>query len=368
MSKVFPVLLFCVSVFIAGCAAYFSVKGIGLLFAGSFIPVIIMASSLEIGKLFAVSFLYRQWHVMRFLYKLYLTSACGLLILITSLGIFGFLSDAYQDTKTKVDHYGAKIISLESQTSNLHERINTLQTNANSDRDSSTVSIDKYKKIYDDFVTQSNKRSEQLNSKLMELDTALDVVVSKPGGLFSSKNKKISELKAQQENIRDDIASELSLIEAKISKEYEAFLGKVDSLSDNKTDNQNVSVEIDNLYTQIKVNNDQIIQYKSDISQTDIGSFKFIARSFDIPLEEAVKWFIFAIVIVFDPLAICLIIGYNMITINNQQRFTNHKKIKSPGKQKTKTKIVPVHSSPPVDMKMTQTPPGEKRVIQFGKK
>ena len=103
MSKVFPVLLFCVSVFIAGCAAYFSVRGIGLLFAGSFLPVVVMASSLEIGKLFAVSLLYRQWHVMRFLYKMYLTTACSLLIFITSLGIFGFLSDAYHDTKTKID-------------------------------------------------------------------------------------------------------------------------------------------------------------------------------------------------------------------------------------------------------------------------
>ena len=75
MSKWFPFLLFWVAILIAGNAAYFSVKGIGLLFAGSFMSVIIMASSLEIGKLFAVSFLYRKWHELRWLMKSYLTTA-----------------------------------------------------------------------------------------------------------------------------------------------------------------------------------------------------------------------------------------------------------------------------------------------------
>ena len=104
MNKLFPLLLFCVSVLIAGTAAFFSVKGIGLLFAGSFLPVVIMASSLEIGKLFAVSFLYRKWKEIPITLKLYLSSAVVLLIAITSLGIFGFLSDAYQGTKNKINY------------------------------------------------------------------------------------------------------------------------------------------------------------------------------------------------------------------------------------------------------------------------
>ena len=80
--------MFVVAMSIAGCAAFFSVKGIGLLFAGSFLSVIIMASSLEAGKLVAASFLYRKWKDLSWWLKLYLTSATLLLMVITSIGIF----------------------------------------------------------------------------------------------------------------------------------------------------------------------------------------------------------------------------------------------------------------------------------------
>ena len=364
MNKLFPFLLFCVSIFIAGCAAYFSVKGIGLLFAGSFLPVVIMASSLEIGKLFAVSLLYRQWHVMRFLYKTYLTLACGLLIVITSLGIFGFLSDAYQDTKTKIDHYSTKIISLESQTVNARDQIERLQTSTKSDKLADTDSRDTYKKIYDDFVTQSNTRNAQLNNKLTALDEEIDALESKPGGLFSSKKKKVEELKSQQQSERAIIAKELAVIAERVTKEYDTFITKVDSLSDNNTDSKDISSDIDNLYNQIKENDNQIIQYKSDISQTDIGSFKFISESFGVPVDTAVKWFIFVIVIVFDPLAICLIIGYNMLVLKSNPVVKPKMIVETP---KPKTKIVPVRDGDPDIYKRTEVIPGERRVIQFGK-
>lgn len=364
MNKVFPSLLFFVSIFIAGCAAYFSVKGIGLLFAGSFLPVVVMASSLEIGKLFAVSLLYRQWHVMRFIYKTYLTLACGLLIFITSLGIFGFLSDAYQDTKTKIEHYSTKIVSLESQTVNARDQIERLQNSTKADKLSNTDSRDTYKKIYDDFVTQSNTRSEQLNNKLTVLNDELNVLEKSSGGLFSNKKKKIQELKSQQEPERVSIAKELAIIAERVTKEYDTFITKVDSLSDNKTDSKGISLEIDKLYNQIKENDNQIIQYKSDISQTDIGSFKFISESFGVPVDTAVKWFIFVIVIVFDPLAICLIIGYNMLVLKSKPTI-KPKVIAEP--LKPKTKIVPVRDGDPDVYKRTEVIPGEKRIIQFGK-
>ena len=364
MNKLFPFLLFCVSIFIAGCAAYFSVKGIGLLFAGSFLPVVVMASSLEVGKLFAVSLLYRQWHVMRFLYKTYLTLACGLLIVITSLGIFGFLSDAYQDTKTKVEHYSTKITSLESQSVNAQVQINSLQSSNTIDKQSSTESRDTYKKIYDDFVTQSNIRSAQLNNKITTLSEELGVLEGTPGGLFSSKKKKVEELKLKQEPEIATITTELAVIAEKVSKEYDTFITKVDSLSENKTNDRDIAGEVDVLYNQIKENDNQIIQYKSDISQTDIGSFKFISESFGVPIDTAVKWFIFVIVIVFDPLAICLIIGYNMLILNSGS-LVKPKMVAA--SLKPKTKIVPVRDGDPDVYKRTEVIPGERRIIQFGK-
>jgi hypothetical protein len=84
------------ALFIAGCAAFFSIKGITLLFAGSAISVAIMASSLEIGKLVAASFLHRSWSKISIALKIYLCIAVGSLMLITSLGIFGFLTRAYE--------------------------------------------------------------------------------------------------------------------------------------------------------------------------------------------------------------------------------------------------------------------------------
>ena len=371
MGKLFTSLLFCVSILIAACAAYFSVRGIGLLFAGSFTAVVIMASSLEIGKLFAVSLLYRQWHVMRFLYKIYLTLSCGLLIFITSLGIFGFLSDAYQDTKTKVEFYGEKIVSLKGQTAGLRERITQLNSNTKSTKVSSSDSVDKYKKIYDDYVTQSNTRIEQLNEQLSVLDGEVAGLESQPGGLFSSKKKKLTLLKTEQEGARQSIATSMKGINDKIGIEYSNFMSKVDMLSDNKDADIEAGVELDTIYNQIRENDDTIIQHQSSIAQTDIGSFKFISKSFDVPVDQAVKWFILVIVIVFDPLAICLIIGYNMVVMG-PRKIVKPKVIVEPPVVKPKTKIVPVRNREPV------VPPDEssrqevvnsegKRVILFGK-
>ena len=80
------------SLLIAGCAAYFSVYGIGLLFSGATIAVMIMASSLELGKLVTTSWLFRYWNKANILMRVYMIFAVFALMGITSLGIFGFLT------------------------------------------------------------------------------------------------------------------------------------------------------------------------------------------------------------------------------------------------------------------------------------
>ena len=79
------------SFLIAGCAAYFSVYGIGLLFSGATIAAMIMAGSLELGKLVTTSWLFRYWNKVNFLMKTYMIIAVFALMAITSLGVFGFL-------------------------------------------------------------------------------------------------------------------------------------------------------------------------------------------------------------------------------------------------------------------------------------
>ena len=106
------------ALFIAGCAAYFSVRGIALTFGAvsSFtIPIIVMASSLEFGKLIAASFLYRNWHTCNKTLRTYLLLAVFLLIGITSAGIYGYLSQAFEETINQVEGYEKEISSMQRQ-------------------------------------------------------------------------------------------------------------------------------------------------------------------------------------------------------------------------------------------------------------
>ena len=86
------------ALFIASAAAFFSVTGLSKLFAGASTAVILMASSLEFGKLISAGFLYNYWDKINKLLRTYLLKGVGVLILITSAGIYGFLTSAYQVT------------------------------------------------------------------------------------------------------------------------------------------------------------------------------------------------------------------------------------------------------------------------------
>lgn len=308
MNKIFPSLLFAVSVLIAGTAAFFSVRGIGLLFVGSFLPVIVMASSLEIGKLFAVSFLYRKWYIMPKLLRLYLSIATLLLIIITSLGIFGFLSDAYQDTKNKVTFYDSKITNLEFKNQSLRKQIEDRQDLNNKQQDNINVNVDRYKQIYDDYVKQQNQTKQTVLDKLSVMDQEMNTLKSKSGGLFSNSKKKIEELQAAQASDRAKYKDQIDKIDQGIQAQYSIFLNKVDKANNTQ---QEVTTG-DDLLDQIEKNNEQILVLKESVHDTDIGSFRFIAQAFGIEVDTAVKWFIIMIVVVFDPLAMCLIIGYNV--------------------------------------------------------
>lgn len=116
--NIFTLLIGASALFIAGCAAYFSVRGIALTFgavSAFTIPIIIMASSLEFGKLVAASFLYRQWRTCNKTLRTYLLVAVAVLIGITSAGIYGYLSQAFNETLKQVEGYEKQIASLRTQ-------------------------------------------------------------------------------------------------------------------------------------------------------------------------------------------------------------------------------------------------------------
>ena len=110
----FSIILGLCSLLLAGCSAYFSVQGIATLYACQFISVCIMASVLEAGKLVAASYLHRYWKITSFLLKTYLIISVLTLMGITSLGIFGFLMSAYQQSHSKIELVETKRLTLES--------------------------------------------------------------------------------------------------------------------------------------------------------------------------------------------------------------------------------------------------------------
>lgn len=119
----FPLLVFVVAITIAAIAAYFSVVGLMAIFAASAIPVAIMAGSLEVGKLVTASWVYRNWKRAPFLLKSYLTMATIVLMFITSLGIFGFLSSAYLEQASEGKQSQAKIERIENNIARSEETI-----------------------------------------------------------------------------------------------------------------------------------------------------------------------------------------------------------------------------------------------------
>ena len=98
MKKIFPYIVLVAALSLASSAAYYSVYGISKLFSAAAISVAIMAGTLEASKLIAATYLHRYWKKINFLFKLYLTSAVLILMIITSIGIYGFLTAAYQTT------------------------------------------------------------------------------------------------------------------------------------------------------------------------------------------------------------------------------------------------------------------------------
>lgn len=94
---------------IAGCAAFFSIYGLAAIFSGIFWPVVIMGTSLEMGKLVTASYLYRYWNTIALITKTYLISAILVLMLITSAGIFGFLSMGYQQDSLPLKQQSQRI-------------------------------------------------------------------------------------------------------------------------------------------------------------------------------------------------------------------------------------------------------------------
>ena len=268
------------AVIVAGCAAYFSVTGLGVLFAGASTAVMVMAGSLEFAKLVAATYLKQKWDDIGGFNKWYLTSAVGILMLITSAGIFGYLSNAFQQQNLGLQKIDRDIAVYQTQiTKNDGEilRYTTQLTNQQNIRNSQESNLSKQI----DKNTSTSRVSQMIKSADKEI---------------TSISKRIDELTIKNNAALDSI---------------------------NVIKNNNIELE------------------------KEVGGFRFVAEAFNVPLNSVVKFFIFIIVFVFDPLAVALIIAFNGL-IGKKNMYgekeplveKNYQIYKDSGKNSTKEDIL----------------------------
>lgn len=120
----FLILLFSTAILLSSVAAYYSVLGLVQIFPGAFWSIVIMGSTLELAKLVTASWLYRNWSDIPWVLKSYFTGAVLILMMITSMGIFGFLSSAHLQTTSMTSSTTIQIQSLETREQLLQKRLN----------------------------------------------------------------------------------------------------------------------------------------------------------------------------------------------------------------------------------------------------
>ena len=213
--KIFPFLIAFSALSVSASAAFYSISGLSKLFAGASLQVIIMASSLEVAKLVIASLLYQYWNSINKALRTYLVTAAVVLVLITSMGIYGYLSNAYQSTANKEGIATQQITALETK-KKLYEQtrdniIKEKQSLADLKGTLSKGSVTQFTDKKGNLIVKSNnanvKQIESANKTEEKLTTKLDIVND---SIFALENK-ILETKTFSESM-DKIINWLLLI------------------------------------------------------------------------------------------------------------------------------------------------------------
>jgi hypothetical protein len=235
-----------IAITISAIAAWYSVAGLAAIFAAAVIPVIIMGGALEAGKIVATVWLHNNWKRVGWLYKTYLVPAIVFLMLLTSMGIFGFLSKGHADQSIVSGDSMSKVAIYD-------EKIATEREN----------------------IAQAKRALEQMNAQVDQMMGRTDTDTGAQRAV----------------NIRRAQAKERNALQAEITKSQKV----IQSLQEERAP---LAAEFRKV-------------------EAEVGPIKYIAALIygDNPdqnlLEAAVRWVIILIVIVFDPLALCLILAAN---------------------------------------------------------
>jgi hypothetical protein len=247
--RIFPFIIAISALSVSASAAVYSVTGLSMLFAGASTAVIIMAASLEVSKLVIASLLYQYWDKLNKILRTYLTIAAVVLILITSAGIYGYLSSAYQKTADQTSIIDSKIASLETK-----------------------------KKLYE------NTRSGILQEKqsLSELK----------GSLSKGTTTQFTDRKGNLV-VRSNNASIKQIENA--SKSDEKLSAKLDVVNDSIFSLETKMLEIKT----------------TAVGESELGPLKYLSQLTGVAMDRIINWYILVIIFVFDPLAIALVIAAN---------------------------------------------------------
>lgn len=255
-NKIFPYIIALTALSVSASAAFYSVTGLSKLFAGASTQVMIMAGSLEVAKLVIASLLYQYWDTINKTLRAYLMGATIILILITSMGIYGYLSAAYQTTASQAGNADAQVTLLETKKQNFVQQ-----------RD-----------LYNTEKTNLIQGITQLQSGLANNKTSF---VDKKGNLIqstSNANRKSFEKQLDNSTLRQsEISAKLDVINDSIFK-------------------------LDTQIVETKTTNN---------SANELGPLKYLSGLTGVSMDRIINWLLLVIIFVFDPLAIALVIAAN---------------------------------------------------------
>ena len=255
--SIFPFLIALAALSVSSSAAFYSVSGLSKLFAGASLEVIIMASSLEFAKLVIASLLYQYWDSINKILRTYLSIATVVLILITSMGIYGFLSAAYQDTYRQ-------LTVKENQTKFLEQK----------------------KNFYEADVIRYDAELERISSNIASLSNAKSTAIqikdaSVVGGVRTSISTTELRLAQQRIGVEEENRKQVQSKRVIVADSLQKYQLKILELENN-----------------------------TDVAG-ELGPLQYLSGLTDIPMDQIINYLLLVIIFVFDPLAISLVIAAN---------------------------------------------------------
>ena len=352
------ILTFLSALTISAVAIYYSVAGLAAIFAAAVIPIIIMGVSLEVGKLVTAVWLHRHWSRATWWLKTYLSVAVFVLMFITSMGIFGFLSKAHIEQTSMSQEQVALIETIDDKITRSEGKIERWTTEMNRllggedirvdnliDREQ--VELDKInvlikaekddiRKDFDKQIELQNKRIEQARErKEADIQAAKDRFEGSFGG-GAKFDKAVEEAKANElsvassaqreiRNINSKLNDALAKVDAKYADDIKAIQDRIQDLrsqANAKTEDLDARIEeLEKFIDKEQVIIDGVREEKFNYEKTyrqleaEVGPIKYIAEFIygenanEDLLEQAVRWVIIIIIFVFDPLAVLLLIA-----------------------------------------------------------